>query len=376
MSHLRILLIDNSLYPTGAIRSILNMATELKGKCTFQFVLSEKSGLIESLQAQGFKVHTLPFLEVSKSPAVIGYLPRLWANAGRLKQIIQQEQIDIVHVNDLYNQLGSMLKVRKVGVPVVYHARLLASSYIAKFYGIFAGLIKKYADHIIGVSSAVLRDIGAARSISIIYDAAPVVETLPAWDGLKSEQIRLLYIGNYVSGKGQNYGLEAFIQLHDQVPGSTLRFVGGSHSPADEQFKASLQARAKAAGVADRVIFDGPVSDIEKEAKSADIVLNLSESESFSMVCLEAMIYGVPLIASDCGGPRDITDNGEKALLVPNRDASAAAKAILKIAASRDLYAQKAAASKKWAVEKFSLQVSAQQLDTLYRQLLNRGNRK
>ena len=48
--------------------------------------------------------------------------------------------------------------------------------------------------------------------------------------------------------------------------------------------------------------------DVELECKQADIVLNFSESESFSITCLEALYFGRPLIATDCGGPAEIID--------------------------------------------------------------------
>ena len=54
------------------------------------------------------------------------------------------------------------------------------------------------------------------------------------------------------------------------------------------------------------VTCDGYSTDVELDIKHADIVLNFSESESFSHTCLEACAYGRPIIATRCGGPEEI----------------------------------------------------------------------
>ncbi|MFM8744584.1 MAG: glycosyltransferase, partial [Cytophagales bacterium] len=76
------------------------------------------------------------------------------------------------------------------------------------------------------------------------------------------------------------------------------------------------------------VMFEEATDDIEAVMKKADVVLMFSESESFSMVCYEALFYGKPLIASDCGGPRELVENNVSGLLVTNRDTHAMANAM------------------------------------------------
>ena len=54
------------------------------------------------------------------------------------------------------------------------------------------------------------------------------------------------------------------------------------------------------------VHFDGFAANTEVAMKGHDMVLNFSEAESFSLTCLDALYYGVPLIATDCGGPAEL----------------------------------------------------------------------
>jgi glycosyltransferase involved in cell wall biosynthesis len=371
MSKKKILIIDNSLYPTGALRSILNVIALLGTEYSFCFAISTESKVGPMLEELGYPVYRIPFLEISKSPKSLAlYLPKLMVNTRRLLRIVRKEQIAIVHVNDLFNQAGSMLKLFSPKVPVIYHVRLLASSYIGQLYGLFARLIRRFADRIICVSGAVLQDIGSSARASIIYDGMKAEEALPSWNGLNSPaHAHILYLGNIVRGKGQQWGLLAFAEAAKTYPEITLEYSGGVNSEADEAFQQELKAIARESGIANRVTFTGPTREVEQKMKGADIVLNMSESESFSMVCLEAMIYGVPLVASDCGGPRDITDNGRMAALVANKSAEEAARAILNILAEPEAAKQKAIAAKSYAAQKYSLTQSAARLKELYHSL-------
>jgi glycosyltransferase involved in cell wall biosynthesis len=371
MGKKKILIIENSLYPTGAFRSIWNMSAMLSDDYSFCFAISPNSQLSDGLKAEGYTVYHIPFLELSKNPGtLLGYLPKLFRNTRKLLKIIDGEQIDIIHSNDLYNLLGVAIKRSRPRVPLVYHVRLLRSSYIGKLYGVFSRLIKRYSDRIICVSQPVLQDIGHPQKASIIYDGIQSDERFPAWTGLKDPpRAQILYLANIVRGKGQQWGLLAFAEIAKAFPEIRLEFCGGVNSEADEAFLQELKSVSEANGMSDRVTFTGPTSDVEQKMKAADIVLNMSESESFSMVCLEAMLYGVPLIASDCGGPRDITDNGRMAALVPNKSVEGAAQAILHILNEPQVAKQKAAEAKNYAAQKYSLTHSAEQLRTLYKSL-------
>lgn len=367
----KILILDNSLYPTGALRSILNAIAHLEGEYTFCFAIHPDSRTGPLLEERGYRVFRIPFKEVSRRPAaLIGYLPSLYGNARRLLGLVKREGIDILHVNDLFNQLGTAVKVLKPSVPVVYHVRLLASSYIGKLFPLFASLIKRKADRLICVSGAVLEDVGPTPKAQIIYDGMQATESLPSWNGLQDPaRARILYLGNIVRGKGQQWGVQALATVAKTFPKATLTFAGGVHSPADEQFKEELIALAAQLGIGGQIQFTGAVSHVEELMKGSDIVLNMSESESFSMVCLEAMLYGVPLVASDCGGPRDITENGTKATLVPNRDAAAAASAVVQILKQPEGAKALAAAGKSYAAEKYALSRSVAQLRAVYENL-------
>jgi len=136
----------------------------------------------------------------------------------------------------------------------------------------------------------------------------------------------------------------------------------------------SDSARPKLSGVMNWVWWASSAParpDTAAEITKADLVLNLSESESFSMVCLEALKAGAPLVASDCGGPGEIIEHMRSGWLVPNRDVVAAADAIETLATDRGLRNRFRLEGRKRARSKFDVRENARQLSGLYSALSN-----
>ena len=110
--------------------------------------------------------------------------------------------------------------------------------------------------------------------------------------------------------------------------------------------------------------------DVELEYKRADIVLNFSESESFSMTCLEALYFGRPLIATDCGGPAEIIDHLVTGILVPNRNVAAMANAMVELANDVDLRIKMSDRAPIVVREKFGKEQTSDRLQEIYESVL------
>ncbi|MDP3325452.1 MAG: glycosyltransferase family 4 protein [Hydrogenophaga sp.] len=136
-----------------------------------------------------------------------------------------------------------------------------------------------------------------------------------------------------------------------------LRFVGGDMDlEKNRVLKASLKLAAVQMGLGDVVTFDGYSNDVELDIKRADIVLNFSESESFSHTCLEACAFGRPIIATRCGGPEEIIEEGVTGLLVPVADVEAMTMAIVALAGDALLRQRMGEAGRRLVRERFSSQ--------------------
>jgi phosphatidylinositol alpha-mannosyltransferase len=134
-----------------------------------------------------------------------------------------------------------------------------------------------------------------------------------------SDRLRIAFVGQAVERKGLPVLLRAFEALREHVP-AELTVVGAS----SEEIAPML--------LDDRGIFAlGKVSEEEKRRvlEQADVLCAPSlGGESFGMVLTEAFAAGLPVVASDIAGYRDVVRDGVDGTLVPRADAQAVAEAL------------------------------------------------
>lgn len=124
----------------------------------------------------------------------------------------------------------------------------------------------------------------------------------------------LVSVGLLIERKGHGQIIDALRDL----PGFTLLIVGGGPDHDD------LQARAHAAGVADRVRLLGelPQSRLPEVYSAADALVLASSREGWANVLLEAMACGTPVIASDVWGTKEVVTAVEAGVLMAERSAA------------------------------------------------------
>src|SRR5690606_20813629 len=108
-------------------------------------------------------------------------------------------------------------------------------------------------------------------------------------------------VGRLHPDKDQSTLICGFAQALPQLPTGSLLAIMGSG-----RLEASLKALAAELGVAEQVYFLGQVANGRRYFKAFDVFTLTSDHEPFGMVLLEAMAAGVPVIASDCGGAREV----------------------------------------------------------------------
>jgi glycosyltransferase involved in cell wall biosynthesis len=370
--------VDNATAITGglnAIRQATNALRESQQGFRFEYVLPTGSLGKAVLQANGYVVHELPFVEISRRKAdLVRYLPTLLLNGWRLRRLARQQGAALIHQNDFYNLTGYVAKLLSLGrLRVVVHVRFLPQSLVQPLARTWRWLAGTGASRVICVSQAVRRYFSAAPKNQVIYDPLPGTERhpIPTHPPRPNGTIQLLYLSNYMQGKGQDLALQAFEKAYRQDSRLRLHFAGGDMGMAkNQEFRQQLEATAAQMGLGEVVQFGGFVNDVEAEMKAADIVLNFSESESFSLTCLDALFFGTPLIASDCGGPAELFEHERSGLLVPNRDVLAMSAAIVQLAASADTRQRFAEAGRYFVRQKFAPAHTYQLLGELYKQVL------
>jgi len=140
-----------------------------------------------------------------------------------------------------------------------------------------------------------------------------------------SGRVRLVAAGRFAEQKGFDVLLDALARVVDAGADVELVLVGAGDLDAD------LRSRADLLEVADRVDFAGHVDNLQNLLAGADLFVLSSRYEgNGSLVLLEALAHGVPIVATDCPtGPRYVLRDGEFGRLVPPEDPEALAEAVL-----------------------------------------------
>jgi glycosyltransferase involved in cell wall biosynthesis len=366
-----ILIIENSIDVTGALKSITRTAYDLRDNFDFHFIIPKKSAGRFWIEGKGFNtIDELPLREISKKiSGLVFYLPFLILNTFRLRTIVRENKIEVIHINDLYNLLPVMYSCLGGPVPYVCHIRFLPDRFPKFLFSFWLKLHLRYASKIIVVSDAVKKQLPHHNKITVIHNELPVEERYPDKIDFRkhSSHFTFLYLSNFIEGKGQNFALESFALVHSDLPDWKLRLVGGDMGLLkNKSYRKQLELIAKELGIFEKTEWGGFTEEVELEYKRADITLNFSESESFSITCLEALFFGCPVIATDCGGPAEIIDHEETGLLVQNRNIEVMASAMMRLATDIELRNKMSKNAKERVSKKFSVDKTSYKIKEIY----------
>jgi len=218
----------------------------------------------------------------------------------------------------------------------------------------------KRADSVIAISSF------ARDTVKNIYNRD--IEILPYGTTFNSEagnrkelsqqegKFRVLFVGRHIERKGIEYLIKAAATLDSEK--FQIRIVGGG----DLTEKLKKQAEEEAP---EQVIFLGKLSkeDLEKEYQNANcfvlpaIVDSKGDTEGLGVVLIEAVEYGVPIIASDVGGIPDVVIDKKTGLLVPEKNPQALAAAIKELSENGALQKSLALGAREHVKQNFSWDV-------------------
>ncbi len=371
---MKILIIDNAIDITGALTSISNKAYDLKDRYEFYFLVPPNEKTQKFLEDKGFKVIHMSFVEINRN--ILNnfiYCFALIKNAVIISKIIKKKDIKLVHTNDLFNMAPVLAKFFG-DFKLVTHVRRMPESFPHLLYRMWVKIHLKMSDQIVPVSIANSKIFRDHNKVKVIYNPLPFEKKWPDYQiRIKNKIIKIIYLANYIQGKGQNHMIEVMklIALKNKNPILEVTFAGGDMGlNKNKAYKQYLIALTKQYDIERFFTFLDYIDDTEKLLKSFDISINLSDSESLSRVSMESLYYGLPLVATDVGGTNELFQNDQSGFLVPKGDYQHMSKVILMLAANADLRKKLSENAKEYVSEKFSTDNTSRQLGKLYSRLL------
>ena len=162
-------------------------------------------------------------------------------------------------------------------------------------------------DHVVGVSEDAMHyavsDLGVSSDRASWIDGMNVLSSRSGVVSRFHETPRFLSIGRLVEQKGFATALKALSKI--TLPWE-YTIVG------EGELERSLKELAESLGIASRVHFIGAQSDIRPHLESADVLLMPSKWEGLGMVALEAISYGVPVLASDVPALKTVLPDSQR----------------------------------------------------------------
>lgn len=248
--------------------------------------------------------------------------------------------------------------------------------------------VLRSAAHVCAVSQATARRIEQAFGdvltqvpITVILNGNQYAQRVPAELALSRrlpQPPTLLSVGEVKPRKGYHVSLRVFARLQKEIP--TVRYDVVGNFP-DNAYTQSLDEFIRQNGL-EGVRFHGAVSeaDLARFYRQASLFLLTPQEgegaqklafEGFGLVYLEAGAYGLPVIASDCGGVAEAVRDGETGFVFAQDDVAGMAEAAQRLLTDEALNRRLGLANRRWA-ETLTWNRCAAQFLEIYRQVVKR----
>lgn len=139
------------------------------------------------------------------------------------------------------------------------------------------------------------------------------------WALKQVKEKRIVTVGRLIPEKNPRLLIDAFSMLNKEFPDYSLEFYG------EGVLKSMMLERISELGLTDKVFLRGNVNDVPHHIASAEIFVLSSDLEGMPNALMEAMALGLPCVATDVSGVRDIISDGDNGFIVPvgNKEAMA-----------------------------------------------------
>lgn len=329
------LVLISTYHVGGPAKGLLQLLPALSAQgvrpvlCTFERKGCEASPFVRAARARGLEVVTVA--------QRFNFDPR---PAFALARLIKRERVQLVQTHGYKeNAFGLLLKLA-TGLPwICYLHGTTDENLKIRFYHRLDRQLVRFADRIVSVSKELARRVVPARHAAKVRVVENAIDARPmapnraaahAWKrrlGLGTDPV-IACIGRLSPEKGQAVALDAVRRLRAACR-FQLVFVGeGPDRPA-------LTRTVLRENLVRRVKFAGHQTDMDTVYAAADILVLPSFKEGMPNVILEAMLHGLPIVATAVGAVPEMLEHERTALLVPVGDAGAMAAALRRLVEDR-----------------------------------------
>ena len=258
----------------------------------------------------GIRCYVIPY-RLSSFTCSHKYLlyPHYLYSIIEIKALFSEEKIDIVHSNTSAIDFGYDI-ARALGIKHVWHIREMLGTFHNTYYGGGFRRLKmkmKESDKLVFISNACAEYWGMATSNNMVVVGDAVRSEKDVVYNKDKEKYFLFCSYRLSNFKGADVAIEAFGKSNLSQQGYRLKMIGG-YKP---EYKIDLDAISSQYGVSDSIDFLGCVDNqqVQSYMANATAYLQCGEMEGLGRTAIEAMFYGCPVIARNCGGTLDFVEH-------------------------------------------------------------------
>ncbi len=384
---MRVLYVNHTATVSGGERSLLELIDALPAAVSATLAAPQGT-LAQMARARGVPVRDIRGtagslrLHPLHTPVALG---EMTLAAVQLRRAATSTGAEIVHANSI--RAGIVASLARLRVPTVVHVRdclppgrasTATMRLIARRATVIAANSRYTAASVTAAApqarvEAVHNGVDLERFDPSRIDRAAVRERLGEGG---PDRLLLGVVAQLTPWKGQDTAIRALAAVTAQDVDArllligTARFLASATRYDNASYVRALHELADSLGVGDRVLWLGEREDVAELIGALDVLLLPSWEEPFGRAVIEAMAMGVPVLATEVGGPAEILAGGRGGLLLPPREPAAWAHAVEHLAADPARRSELGREGRERAVGEFSLHAHVQAVIELYERAL------
>lgn len=231
-------------------------------------------------------------------------------------------------------------------------------------YGVSEDILKHLQQEVPGLVGSKVRQVAILNGIEPGLFLDPGTPGLfRKQNGLSSELFLFGFLGRFMPQKGFDKLIKALSVLENCATGREYLLV----AVGSGDFRSQYEAMAQAQGVAHRIVFLPFQRNVSEIYRDIDAVVMPSNWEACPLQPMEALVSGVPIIASDCIGLREVAED-TPALVVPNGDPQLLAQAMARLLCEPEQ--EQFAAFRQEAARRFDVRMASRKVAALFDDLV------
>jgi len=312
-------------------------------------------------------------IRIARSARVPNVFAWLWnalvlvKSTHLIKRYLREVGPEVLVTKGLASHFIGGLAARWLGTACVWHVQdLISDRSFGLYRRIFAFAARRLPDRIIVDGAAIKRQLPPATHshTSVVHNGVDTNIFRPDKDGsavrrelgISPDQLVIGHAARVTPWKGQHYLIEAFAEFASQHANVVLLFTGSPVFDHDG-YEQRLRSMAADLGLEERIKFAGYRHDLPNVLAAMDIFAFTSiEKDTTPLALLSAMSSGLPIVAFDIEGVREICGDEKSFPVIPVGDSKALAQALSSLIGNQALRVRLGENARRLAEQKFSLE--------------------